>query len=511
MKFKILLIAVYAIFMAGCNSQQESDSHNNAATVDSEHDHAHEDVKVQLLAYTDKFEVFAEADPFVTGKEINILSHFTTIPDFKPLIKGIISIKLEINGKTVKQTLKNPSRKGIYSFKITPDTPGEGMLTYTVYQSGEEFQIVIPDIKVFSDSDDAIHYYDKGELSDVNTTSFTKEQSWKIDFSTSLPETGEFGQTIKTTAKLQPSLEDEVLILAKTSGVVMQSTGNIHAGTEVLKNQVIFNISGNLFAEDNSSVKYSEAKNNYDLAKAEYDRHVILAKDKIISDRELLLAKKDYDNAKAIYDNLSNNFNPGGQQVKSPDHGFVTELYFENGQYVKAGDPLVRISKNKHLALHAGVQQKYANVLGSVKSANIRTLYDGRTYSMKELDGKIISYGRTTNTDNYLIPVCIEIQNKYDLLPGSFVEVYLKTVTNSNAIFIPNSSIIEEQGNFFVFVQITPELFEKREVNLGENDGNNSEILSGIISTERIVTKGAMLIKLSQATGTLDAHSGHVH
>jgi multidrug efflux pump subunit AcrA (membrane-fusion protein) len=60
-------------------------------------------------------------------------------------------------------------------------------------------------------------------------------------------------------------------------------------------------------------------------------------------------------------------------------------------------------------------------------------------------------------------------------------------------------------------VQITPELFEKREVKVGRNDGRGAEILSGLLATERVVTAGAVQIKLAQATGTLDAHSGHVH
>ena len=95
-------------------------------------------------------------------------------------------------------------------------------------------------------------------------------------------------------------------------------------------------------------------------------------------------------------------------------------------------------------------------------------------------------------------------------MAGSFVEVYLKSVTNNQALTIPNSALLEEQGNFFVFVQVNPELFEKREVFIGSTDGEKTEILKGITS-ERIVTRGVMLIKLAQATGTLDAHSGHVH
>ncbi|MBC8319158.1 MAG: efflux RND transporter periplasmic adaptor subunit, partial [Bacteroidetes bacterium] len=93
----------------------------------------------------------------------------------------------------------------------------------------------------------------------------------------------------------------------------------------------------------------------------------------------------------------------------------------------------------------------------------------------------------------------------------SFVEIYLKTLTNSEALTVPNTALLEDQGSYFVYVQTTPELFEKREVKIGVTDGLKTEIIKGIAYNERIVTKGAILIKLAQATGTLDAHSGHVH
>jgi hypothetical protein len=127
------------------------------------------------------------------------------------------------------------------------------------------------------------------------------------------------------------------------------------------------------------------------------------------------------------------------------------------------------------------------------------------------LNGKILSYGRSTSADNYLIPLNIQIDNKGSFTPGGFVDLYLKTMTNSKALVIPNEAILEEQGNFFAYVQVNPELFEKREIKPGATDGISTEIIQGISPDERVVTTGAILIKLAQATGTLDAHSGHNH
>jgi hypothetical protein len=105
----------------------------------------------------------------------------------------------------------------------------------------------------------------------------------------------------------------------------------------------------------------------------------------------------------------------------------------------------------------------------------------------------------------------LQIDNKGAFVSGGFVEIYLKTLSSTQALTIPNVALLEEQGIYFVFVQIHPELFEKREVKVGVSDGLKTEIVKGITQQERVVTEGAILVKLAQATGTLDAHSGHNH
>ncbi|MBK6964393.1 MAG: efflux RND transporter periplasmic adaptor subunit [Bacteroidales bacterium] len=296
-----------------------------------------------------------------------------------------------------------------------------------------------------------------------------------------MPKSEPFGQVIKTTAQVQPAQGDEILVSAKTSGILMFSSGNVTEGKSVSAGQVLFSVSGSGMAENNSTVRFLEAQNNYEKARADYDRIKELAKDKIVSDKDLIAAKNQYENSKAVYDNLNNNFSAKGQNVSSPMGGFVKQLFVQNGQYVEAGQPIVSISQNKTLVLQAEVQQKYAQLLGNITNANIRTLHNNQAYTLAELNGKILSYGRNTNSDNYLIPVSLQIDNKGSFIAGGFVELYLKTTTNTQALTVPNEALLEEQGNYFVYVQIHPELFEKREVYPGATDGLRTEILKRII------------------------------
>lgn len=499
MKNNLIFIAILVIVMSACK--------NSPVIKNDEHEKA----KIQYLAYTDDLELFAEADPFVVGESANVLSHFSVLPDFTAVENGSMTICLTVNGKETKQTLEKPTRKGIYSFDLVPETVGKGNLVFNLQNDRGTFQISVSDVTVYSNEQEAHKVAGNMVLPKTNTIVFTKEQSWKIDFATEKVVKEPFGQVIKTTAQIQSAQGDEILISAKTNGIVLISDSNVLEGKSVNEGQTIFSISGSGMAENNSSVRFAEAQNNFEKAQADYERLKELANDKIVSEKELLNAKNQYDNTKAVFENLQNNFSASGEKVKSTLTGFIKQVLVKNGQYVEAGQPLVLVSQNKTLVLHAEVQQKYAPYLGSIYSANIRTVNDQKSYALEELNGKILSFGRSANSDNYLIPVNVQIDNKDSFISGGFVELYLKTITSLQAVTVPNSALIEEQGAFFVFVQITPELFEKREIKTGVTDGVKTEVLNGINENERVVIKGAILVKLAQSSGTLDAHSGHVH
>jgi RND family efflux transporter MFP subunit len=499
---KLFSISILAgILLAACTP----------AADDAQTAHDHSGIKLQLVSYNPDFELFAEADPFIVDHPSAILAHFTLLEDFNPLDSASITVSLIVGSKGIRQTVDAAIRPGIYSFNLQPIVSGEGELIFDLKYAGGESQILVKDVTVYFDEEEAMHVADEKLISDPNGIVFTKEQSWKVDFATAEVQQEDIGMVIKTSAQIQPAQSDMTSVAARTSGIVKFSGDNIFEGTSVRAGEALFSISGSGLANDNTYVRYAEAKSKYEESLANYERLKLLAEDKIVTEKALLEAKSEYDRAKAVYENMQNNFSGGVQIVKSPISGFVKHLYVRNGEYVAAGQQLIDISQNEKLILMADVQQKYANFLPFAVTANIRSIQAQKTYTLEECNGKLLSYGRSVNHDNFMIPVRYEIDNVFGFLPGSFVELYIITANDQKALTVSNKALLEEQGKYFVLVQLTPELFTKREVEPGANNGLKTEIKSGLEAHDRVVTDGAILVKVSQASGALDPHAGHVH
>lgn len=161
--------------------------------------------------------------------------------------------------------------------------------------------------------------------------------------------------------------------------------------------------------------------------------------------------------------------------------------------------------------LRADVSEKYYQYLRTIGSANFCTPYNNKVYTLKDLDGRLLSYGKASGGDGgYYVPVTFEFDNKGDIIPGSFVEIFLLSSPIENVISLPHSALTEEQGSFFVYLQLDEEGYKKQLVTLGADNGESVQILSGVKAGDCVVTEGAYQVKLASATNAIPAHS-HEH
>lgn len=325
----------------------------------------------------------------------------------------------------------------------------------------------------------------------------------------------EFGQVIKTTAEVLPSQTGERTVTAPADGEVVFSGQGLAEGTSVGVGQVLFSINSSKFLDKNVEVEYMEAETAYKLAKQEYERKLSLAEDKIVSRSDLNNASAEYEKAEARYNSLKKNFPSGKSVVSSPVGGYISRISVSNGEYVSQGTPIITIANNTEVQLRAEVSPRYNQMLRGDISANIRPSGSNDIYSLESLSGHLMSVGKSVAQGSPLLPVIFQVNNSVGMLPGTFVDIYIKSPDcgreGAPHVSVPSTSLIEEMGNYFVYVCTEAHHYRKQEVEIGANDGQYTEILSGLSGSETIVSRGAILIKLAQSAGTVDVHSGHAH
>lgn len=351
------------------------------------------------------------------------------------------------------------------------------------------------------------HHHDHGP----NVVQFSNAQGLKVGLTLEKVAPRPFGQVIKTSAQVLPSQGDEREATASASGVVVFTNANLVEGAAVKAGQQLFEIESSGMADNNMNVKFQEASARYNAAKAAFERKQQLAEDKIVSQSDLETARAEYASAKAAYDNLKGNFSQRGAVVRAPISGYIQRINVSNGGFVEAGRSVVTVSQNRDLLIRAELQPRYYACLKNIAGVNIRIPSDEHIYTLEELGGSLVSYGRATDADCPLVPVTFRVRNNGNLLSGSFVTLYISTQTVQEVITVPNESVVEEMGNYFVFVKVCDGEYEKRLVTLGATDGRRTEVVAGVQAGDIVVGRGAAMVKLAQNSGALDPHAGHVH
>jgi RND family efflux transporter MFP subunit len=324
----------------------------------------------------------------------------------------------------------------------------------------------------------------------------------ELGVSTWTVEPGEFSEVIHTSGQIASAIGDETTVVARTSGIV--SLGRLTEGAAIGKGAVIATVSSR---DIGSGDQLAKARSTYENALKEYERDLQLREDNIVSESHLDKSKLAYEIAKAEYDALGGGSPSSGVTVTAPLGGFVKKLYVRHGDYVETGQPLATVSQNKRLSLRADVPEKDYGMVGLVTDANFKTASSSSTYSLSELGGRLVSYGRTSSEDFY-IPVTFEFDNKGDIVPGSYVEVFLKTTPLQSCITVPVEAVMEDQGVRYVFVRHESDSFLRREVEVGTSDGRKVLVRKGLEAGDEVVVSGAVHVKLASVTAV---PSGHTH
>ncbi len=315
-----------------------------------------------------------------------------------------------------------------------------------------------------------------------------------------------FQQALHASGRIEAAQTDEITIVARVSGVV-KFDKVIVEGSLANKGEDLISINSQRLVDADPVERVRIA---YETAKTEYERALPLAGKKIISAKEMNKIEEVFRQARLSYEAIVDETRYEGVKINSPANGYISDISVNEGDYVEVGQQLLRINQNKRLYLKAEVSERHYRTLKNVNSANFKLPNCEKIYSTNELNGHVLSYGRKVSSESHYLPIYIEFDKTDELLIGSCVEIYLLTETKPNVLTLPHTALTEEQGHFFAYIKVDESCYEKREIKLGENNGREVEILTGLNEGDEVVTQGAYQVRLASVAKNIPGHS-HEH
>ena len=197
----------------------------------------------------------------------------------------------------------------------------------------------------------------------------------------------------------------------------------------------------------------------------------------------------------------------GCSSIRAPVNGVIAQRDAATGANVGAGDVLFRV-----------VDASQVHVVGQIPEADTAR---ARLVERREIElpgqtdrvpaGRLISIGKVLDPQARTLPITFAFDNRKPAFPvGQTVFLHLLIDPTAARPVVPAAAIVDDAGRPIVFVQREGETFERRAVTLGPRSGDLVQVIEGVKPGERVVTKGAYLVRLASLSTSVPAH-GHVH
>jgi len=291
---------------------------------------------------------------------------------------------------------------------------------------------------------------------------------------------GPIASHYEATATLESDKQAEVL--SRVSGVIKKIEAE--EGDEVQEGAELLQIE-----DDEYRARVKQADAAAELQRSRFERNQKMFQGDLLSAEEFDAARTDLQAAEATLELAQ--LELSYTRVTAPFHGTLVTRHVDPGQAVNDGTLLFTI---------ADVSRLLAKV--HVPSKEFRSIAPGRRVelvldsSSEHLRGTIDLVSPVIDASTGTIKVTVSIPSyPPGTRPGDFAEVRIETERHPEALLVPRGAVITDQGEPVVFVVSPDTTAERRVVQVGFQDDDHAEILSGVEAAETVVVQGQRSLK----------------
>ncbi len=536
----LLLTSLVVLSFSCDHSHSHSHPHGSGGQPDEPEPNTH-----VVTVWEEGIEAFVEFEYPVKDEEVRFITHIAYTENGKPRTEGPITFEFtHENGKVLSQkalkdpkSLEHPARAGIYLPKYKFDLDGLWSAKLKVpLADGDVRTVQLPEFRVYISKDDAKSVDAPEEADGV---SFLKEQQWLISTITVPASHSEVSEQRTFPGHIHEKVGKRVLVSSPVQGKLTMKEGFFpDRGTPFKAGEVIAWVQPILPTSDLLSLIVKVAEVDAQLQQAQQTLELAqlnLARAEKLRQSDAI-ALRDYDKAKyeekaaqvalkaatstkASYQEAMNWAKSlSGENAAESKKGLslipitasidgtLIEIKTAPGEVVNPDQPLFIILDTSIVTVEARITQHEAEDIPSKPIARLK-LDEGYNDQEDNLPLKLFYSGLEIEEDTHTIPLLYEAENKDGLLRvGMVCEVLMEVAEPKNVLSVPYSALVDEDGSFVVFVQVSGETFQKRNVELGIRGETQVEVLSGLKDGERVVVTNPWAIRLASLSTVIPAH-----
>ncbi|MBP1598244.1 MAG: efflux transporter, family, subunit [Acidobacteria bacterium] len=515
MKEKLCLIAILAGTLASCSTSRPQ----SPAPAEPELN------AVSATLWSGRTELFMEHPELVRGETAGFAVHLTDLVTYRPLAEGLATLEFENAGKVTRFESNRPSRPGIFRVDVRLDAAGRYRAVLKVQAPKLEDRHDLGEMIVHESKAAALAQTEAE--SPAEGIRFLKEQQWASEFATEVAAPRKIEESLQVPAVVRVRGGGEGSAISPVRGQLL----NVHRlpipGQRVRQGEVIAAvIPFTSSPQDLAGLKLELSQAETDMAQSRRLRERLegLLADRAIPARRVEEVKADEARAQARIQAAQERLaqfertrsgtdgqgeGVGSFEVRAPLTGIVTTLSAVTGGSVEAGQEILHIIDIDQVWVAAEVPESESEVLRTLKRAELQT--GSLSIDIPGKRGRIERIGNVVDPESRRIAVILEVSNEDGALRiGQSLFARLGKGKAEALVSVPVSAIVDDGGRPVVFVQRDGESFERRPVRTGAAAGNYVQVVEGLKAGDRVVSRGAYLVRLAALSTQIPAH-GHVH
>lgn len=180
--------------------------------------------------------------------------------------------------------------------------------------------------------------------------------------------------------------------------------------------------------------------------------------------------------------------------IRAPFDGTVLSKDAALLEHTRPDVQLLSIADLSTVWVTVDVYEEHLPLLASLTGKKL--VVRNEAFMDRSFDATVFYTGEIMDESSRTIALRASAPNEQGLLkPGMFVSVELPGIAAQDVLQVPLAAVQEHEGEKFVFVHKGGELFERRDVRVGQSNAETIEILDGIEPSDQLALSGGFVLK----------------